>query len=156
MSQCFVCGSIMSLEEHHLRLQAQGGTTGRTVMLDSNCHDACHKVARALQSVHSKTRAKAWSYIPVNLHVRASLVVEAILAGGLTYETERDLYQDHANLNLQIPISARQRQRLHMLKQRQGFTNLEDFLMAIVAKMTGVRAYNKEEAPNDSPPTMPR
>lgn len=149
MNGCFVCGNIVSLESHHIRLQAHGGTTGKTVFLDSNCHDACHKIARALQSQNGKTRAKAWSYLPVNLHARAQLVVEAILAGGLTYETERDLYQDHANLNLQIPISSRQRQRLHMLKQREGFTNLEAFMMAIIAKMTGVRSIPKDVAPVD-------
>jgi hypothetical protein len=149
---CFVDGSIVSLEEHHLRLQAEGGTTGQTIHLCASCHSMCHKAAKALQSKHPKTRAKAYQYIPVNLQQRAMIIIKAILEGGLTYEVEKDQYQDHAILNMQIALSPRQRARLHMLKDRHGFTNLEAFMAAMIAKMTGVKAWPKEAPANTQPP----
>lgn len=150
---CFVCRSPVSLEEHHLRMQAEGGTTGQTIDLCANCHSFCHKAAKCLQSKHATTRAKAYNYVPVHLHVRAKHIIDAIISGRLTYETELDRFQDHANLNMAIPISPRQRARLHMLKDRSGFTNLETFMTAIITKMTGVRAWPKDAEPMDRPPT---
>lgn len=147
-NRCYVCGGAVSIEEHHLRLQAEGGTTGQTIHLCSNHHDMCHRQARALQSRNAQTRNK--NYIPVALYDRAMPIVEAIIQGRLVYNTEREAFQDYAIQNVNIPVSPRQLVRLHKLKQQQGFTNLEDFLRAFVAHLTGTKAKNKDELPLDS------
>jgi hypothetical protein len=149
---CYVCGTEMVSEEHHLRHQAQGGTRGDTIMLCSNCHDMVHKQARVAKSTNAKTRRQ--NYIPAELHTRAMAVVNELLAGEASYKMEQEHYQDHAMQTLQIAISPRQMQRLHMLKQQNGFSNLADFTESIIAKLTGVRSWHKSMPALNRPPSQ--
>jgi hypothetical protein len=142
---CYICGTNVAIEEHHLVLQAEGGTKGKTIDLCSTHHTMCHQQARAYQSKNAKTRSK--NYVPIALYHRAKPIIEAIIEGRLTYNTEKEKFQDYAIQNVNIPISPRQLVRLHTLKQRQGFDNLEKFLMAVMRQMTGVAAKSKDELP---------
>ena len=148
---CIICKSAYALEEHHEQMQAEGGTSGRTLFLCSNCHVACHQQARALKSKNPKINNK--QYFPLELRQRAYPVVQGIISGSLVYETKKDRLHDHAISSLQIPISPRQLARLHIQKQLHGYTNMEDFMSAIVVQITGVRAWPKGSNESDSPPT---
>lgn len=150
-SACCICGGDMMTEEHHLRHQAQGGTSGQTVWMCSNCHAAAHSQARALKSKNPDIKSK--QYFPLELRQRAHFVVQALLRGELEYNTERERFQDHAMQPQMFEVSPRQLQRLHMIKRQNGFTNMNDFWQSVVAKLTGVAAWPKGEPERDGPPT---
>ena len=126
-------------------MQAEGGTHGDTVMLCSNGHDMAHKQARVKQSRHGKTRTK--NYFPPDLYARGMQIVDIMLRGATAYQIDGDKYEDYAILAVSVPISPRQRKRLQYLKSHNGFSNMEDFLKSIIAKLTGVKSIPKDDMP---------
>jgi hypothetical protein len=148
---CYICNATTCLEEHHCNLQAQGGTTRQTIWLCANCHASAHKQARAAKSKNPDIKGK--QYFPPELRIRAQPVVEAMLHGEMIYNTQRESYQDHAMQPQMFEVSPRQLQRLHLIKQQNGFSNMADFWQSVVSSLTGVRAWSKDAPSCERPPT---
>jgi hypothetical protein len=141
--KCWVCGhESLLLEEHHVVAQRHMGTHGRTILLCNNCHSACDAQSVVMKSKNKNTRAK--NYIPVEHYARAIQVVNMLVAGELRYNLQKTEYEDVAVQTLMIPVSPRQLQRLHTLKQYYRYDNLQDFLIALVSNITKVQAIPKD------------
>ena len=142
--KCWVCNHESPiLELHHIVSQRHGGTTGPTILLCNNCHTLCHAQARICTSSNPDTRKK--NYIPLSIHRKAMVVVNQLVKGELAYNTKKDTMEDLAIQTLMIPVSPRQLQRLHILKKYYGYSNLQDFLLATIEKITNAKSIPKDD-----------
>lgn len=134
------CGEEMA-QEHHLIPQSTGGTNARTVWLCPTCHDKVHAQARVLLSSNPETRKKR--YITSQEEPRLMPVAKVVALATRLFEQNKHIHKDVAVHTLMIEISPMQLKALHTLKERQGFTSLNSFMEAVIAKLTGFKSLDK-------------
>lgn len=113
------------LEEHHIVPQAVGGATLPTILICSGCHTKLHKQA---VNIIAKNATRRLFFTPDQLERAAPYV--NVIARTILHAKENPK-GDHP-VQVTLKTTRGFRTVLHTLKMDAGFTNLEQFCMAIL------------------------
>lgn len=122
---CWVCGKTGPLQEHHIWMQAAGGTEGPTVDLCPTCHAAIHMQAQNLVAKNAERK----QYLPDDQLRRAAPLIRAV------YRALRALKEDRPTgvpVKTMISLDPAVHSALHRLKMDSGYSNFGDFLAKIL------------------------
>lgn len=116
--RCIICGSEVSLHEHHVIPQACGGRDGPTVMLCADHHNLIHYLAVRLVSAlrQGKEVEFEWPEDQGDREVARYLVGEIVKA---TLNSKEKVYK------LTLEFDPLQREMLGLLKETLGVSSLQ-------------------------------
>lgn len=122
---CNVCKKVGLLQEHHIWMQAAGGTQGKTIDLCPTCHNAIHLQASNLVSKSAERK----QYLPEDqLHIAAPLI-RAVYKALVALKENRPTGVPVKTI---ISLDPAVHSALHRLKMDSGFTNFGDFITSIL------------------------
>lgn len=127
IGQCWVCEKIGPLQEHHIWMQAAGGTAGPTVNLCPTCHQAIHMQAKNLLAKNAERK----QYLPDELMRKAAPLIRAV------FQAERALKENRPTgvpIKTMVELDPAAHVALHRLKMDSGFTNFGAFLANILTQ----------------------
>jgi len=130
--QCPICLNYFEgLHEHHVilrevTLNGIKGIDGPTVYLCGSCHDFLHRTASSLLS-----KKKSKSYFTDAQLQRASPYLKILVAAMQVKREEKSAGQKSTVV---LHFTWEQMERIHAAKTDNGYTNLQDFLEALVIK----------------------
>ena len=127
--ECPICKTFGVLHGHHLIPREYGGLKGPVRDICGSCHTGIHTVAESIIAGHEKA-----GVFTEDTYRRAMPFINMIVLSSDGRYTRKDSPSSiEGMLVLNVPIELRA--RLHTLKTRLGYTNLEEFIIFLLERI---------------------
>jgi hypothetical protein len=122
------CGQVncVKVHEHHIIPQAFGGKNAHTILLCATCHDLVHR-----EQSRIKGGLKKPSIVPPPLQDFIGKLASFAVQAEISQIPNSDRVK-----TIMVKVTQQELNVLHMRKKDAGFSSLDDFLYAIIKKIT--------------------